>query len=73
MKVTLESTTRIITVNGIEMRVWEGETANGVKCHAYIPRIACEHTADSQEFDRDLLEYAAPSPEIAALPLRMIL
>lgn len=39
MKVTLESTTKIVTlvIDGKEVpaRIWEGETSAGIKCHAF--------------------------------------
>lgn len=77
MKVTLESTSKIITlvVNGhdVPARIWEGTTANGIKCHAYITRIAISKDDDAAEFERDLKEHAAPTPAIQAIPLRMIL
>lgn len=77
MKVTLESTTKIVelVINGVAVpaRVWEGATDNGILCHAFITRIAVKNDDDSAEFERDLHEQRAPSPEIQAIPLRMIL
>lgn len=77
MKVTLEPTTKIValTLDGktFPARIWEGETASGIKCHAYIPRIAVAKTEDSAEFERELLEQRAPSAAIEAIPLRLIL
>lgn len=77
MQVALESTDKIVTlvINGADVpaRVWEGVTANGVPCHAFITRIAVANDQDSGEFDRDLQKHKAPTPEIAAIPLRMIL
>ena len=77
MKVTLESTTKIVdlVVDGkpIPARIWEGTTANGVRCHAYITRIAVASKDDSAEFDRDLAEQRPPSQEVLAIPLVYIL
>lgn len=77
MRVQLESTTKIVTliVDGKEIpaRVWEGATEGGVRCHAYITRIAVAHADDASEFERDLQEHRTPTPEIAAIPLRLIL
>lgn len=77
MKVALQSTSKIVTVviNGVEVpaRVWEGKTSTGVDCHAFITRIAARSDNDLSEFDRDLRETAAPSAEVQAIPLRMIL
>jgi hypothetical protein len=78
VKVVLQSTTKIVEFEQpggarIECRVWEGVTEGGVRCHAYIPRIAAASTDDLQEFERDLKEHAAPSETIRSIPLRMIL
>lgn len=78
MKVTIESTDKIVelTMHGqtLPARVWEGETAHGVKCHAYITRIAVDPDADAREFERDLQAQHKPaSAAIAAIPLRLVL
>jgi hypothetical protein len=77
MKVTLESTAKTVTlvIDGkpVPARVWEGLTANGIPCHAFITRIAVKNEDDAGEFERDLREQRAPSVEVAAIPLRMIL
>jgi hypothetical protein len=77
MKVTLESTDKTVdlTLNGqtLPARIWEGQTDTGVQCHAYITRIACDHTANAREFERDLQEQRRASPAIAAIPMRLVL
>jgi len=40
MKITIESTTKIVELNGIRTRVWEGKSENGTKVHAFIARVA---------------------------------
>lgn len=77
MKVTLENTTKIVTVNidghDVPARIWEGETENGVKCHAFITRIAVHKDDDCAEFEKELQECKGPSAEIDNIPMRMIL
>ena len=73
MKVTLHSTSKIVTLNGLPARIWEGTTEGGIPCHAYVTRIAVAEDADATEFEKELQEHTAPSPEIEAIPLRMIL
>lgn len=73
MKIEIESTTKIVHLNGVPARIWEGKTASGIKVHCYITRIAVADGQDTGEFDRELQEHRAPSTEIAAIPLRMIL
>ncbi len=74
MRVQLHSTDKIVHLNGVPARIWEGITEGGIQCHAFITRIACdEENLHKEEFERDLIEHEAPSTEIAAIPLRMIL
>lgn len=77
MNVILRSTSKVVTliVNGAEVpaRIWEGETERGVKCHAYITRIAVGFDQDSSQFEAELQEHIPPSTEIANIPLRMII
>ena len=72
MRVTLESTTKIvelITGNGhtVPARIWEGHTENGIPCHAYITRIAVARTEDASQFERELVEHRPPTAAVAAL------
>ena len=79
MKVTLYPTTKMVVLkadilsDGIPARVWEGETEQGVKCHALISRIAVDKDADATELFSSLFECAAPSAEVEAIPNRLIL
>jgi hypothetical protein len=78
MKVTLESTDRIVELvqNGqtIPARIWEGTTAKGIRCHAYITRIAVSDKDDAGEFERDLQEQHKPtSPELNVIPTRLVI
>ncbi len=77
MKVTAESTSRIVTlvVDGADVpaRVWEATTERGVKCHLYVTRVQVDRSLDCGEFERELREQRPPSPEVQAFPLRMIL
>lgn len=75
MKITIESTTKLVTVNGVPARIWEGHTESGIPAHCYVTRIAAPNTPglDLAEFERDLQEHRAPSAEVAAIPLRFIL
>lgn len=81
MKITIESTTRIVQVKPegmsyiatIACRVWEGQTESGIKVQCLIPRIAALKTDDLAEFERELQEQKAPSAEIQAFPMRMII
>jgi len=73
MTITMSSTTKIVELNGVSSRIWEGETASGIKCHAYITRIAVDPGQDASQFETELEECKPPSPELEVIPLRMIL
>jgi hypothetical protein len=79
MKVTLESTTQIVTIVDsttqatIPARVWEGTTDSGIKVQALITRIAAKTGQDLSQFERELQETRPPSADFQAFPLRMIL
>jgi hypothetical protein len=73
MKITIESTTKMVQLNGVPARVWRGETESGIPVHAFVTRIAVSGDQDQSQFQRELQEHAAPSPEIQSIPLRLIL
>lgn len=79
MKVTLTSTSKIVMLkpgplsDGVPARVWEGETETGIKCHAFITRIAVDKNENAEQFERELKKCEAPSTEIQAIPNRLIL
>ncbi|MGH8748817.1 MAG: hypothetical protein ACREU5_06895 [Burkholderiales bacterium] len=74
MKITIEPTD---VFDGVSCRVWEGEDDQGTPVHCYISRVAvpterCTRDVERRFADR-LKETRAPSPEIRALPLRLLL
>ena len=82
MKITIESTTKIVqlkTQSGavVAARIWEGHTASGTPVHCFVTQICPTITDQSdprfKEFERELLEQVAPSVEVEAIPLRLIL
>lgn len=84
MKITIESTTKIVklVISGEEVpaRVWQGETADGIPVQAFITRIAPEiPTSDPRideltvEFEKDLKRQADPRPTVQAIPLRFFI
>jgi len=77
VKVTLENTDKVVLLTlgevTVPARIWEGTTANGIACHAYITRIAVGDTDNAAEFERDLKETRKASAAVGAIPLRLIL
>ena len=73
MKVTLESTEKFVTLNGVPARIWEGTTEHGTKVQAFITRIGHPEGEDGSEFERDLSSASTPRPEPSVILSRFIL
>jgi hypothetical protein len=73
MKIAIQSTSKIVEINGVPARVWEGITENGVAVTCLITRIAVKREADCSQFERELKEQKPPSAELNAWPMRMVL
>jgi hypothetical protein len=74
MKITIESTTKIVELNGVPARVWEGHTESGIPVHCFITRIAVNNQENTEEFDKQLKEHQAPrNADIESYPLRMLI
>lgn len=69
----VESTDKIVTLNGIPARIWEGETDSGIKCHCFITRIAARENENLEQFERELKSQRAPSSDVQAIPARLVL
>jgi hypothetical protein len=73
MLIILKNTDKIIDVNGIKSRLWEGKTDTGIFISCLIIRIAVNAKADQTEFDQELIECRPPSPEAdRAFPVRLV-
>ncbi len=73
MKITIESTEKIVTLNDVPARIWEGRTDSGTPVHCYVTRIAVVKEEDTRTFETELQEHRPPSADVQAIPLRMIL
>lgn len=72
MRMTVDSTSKMITVNGIPARIWEGTTEKGSRVVAFVMRVTAMGEDDG-EFVRDLLEVVAESPDVGVFPDRVTL
>jgi hypothetical protein len=73
VKIQLESTSKIVALNGVPARIWEGHTETGIPVHCFVTRIAVEKTQDTSQFEAELQEHRAPSADVQVYPLRMVL
>jgi hypothetical protein len=73
LKITIESTTKKVFLDGIPARIWEGQSDGGVKVICFISRVAVAEGQDVSQFQKELSQQRPPSVEAEAFPLRMIL
>lgn len=74
MKLTIESTTRVINVNGVPARVWEGTSENGTPVYLAVTRVAVPEGADQAPFQKELQTHKGPSDAaVQCFPLRMVI
>jgi hypothetical protein len=71
MKITIESTSEVVALNGVRARVWQGKTDSGIPVAAFVASIAVDRAEDCAEFDRQLQAHAEPRPDLRELPLWM--
>ena len=74
MTIHITSTTKIVHLNGVPARIWEGMTESGIRVHCFVTRIAVGKDENVEQFEAELSKQRIPSPEVAsAYPDRMIL
>ena len=85
MKITIENTSKVVELNGVPARIWEGTTDTGIPVHCYVTRIAVAKDADLTQFERELYgcnppswfswwcTMRPPSAAVKEIPLRMVL
>ena len=73
MMLRIRNTTKIVELNGVPARVWEGETDSGIPVILFVTRIAVAKADDQAPFERELQSISPPSPEAETFPARMIL
>ena len=77
MKINLESTSQIVTIECpdgvVKGRIWDGHTESGIYVQCIITRIAAPADADHTQFQRELKECRVPEPGEMVFPLRMVI
>lgn len=70
MKIQIEATDQLTTLDGVSVRVWNGVTEDGIPCTLFVHRIAVRDDADCSRFERELIEKL---PAGRHVPLRLVL
>jgi hypothetical protein len=66
MKATMESTNKLVVVNGLNLRVWEGTTEKGVRFVALVNRLAGATPADQSSLIAATIgNHKDPDPALA--------
>lgn len=76
MKLNIESTTKIVELNGVQCRLWEGETESGIPVVCFIPRVAVNKNENNERmavFEKELTECKTPRADTMQFPSRLII
>ena len=60
MEIKMQATEIITTIEGVPVRLWEGETEEGTKCKVFVHRILVHENEDASQFERELEEQMPP-------------
>lgn len=64
MKILMESTSHIVTVDGVECRIWNAVTESDIQCFVFVHRVAVRNSVDQKELS-DLL--GVPEPDVMVI------
>lgn len=67
MKLTLEPTDKIQTIDGARCRLWTGTTASGIPVHAYIAAVSPQTNDETVATLFKLELNALPEPRISGV------
>ena len=73
MRLDIENTDILATINGVPARVWQGKSSSGIPVTVWVTRIAVNEKEDTALFQKELRECAPPTVEAQSFPLRMVL
>jgi len=78
MNIKISNTSKVVTLNNVPARIWQGETDSGIKVVCFVTRVAVDTTQHNwkdylSQFEKELQEQKAPSREIESFPLKMII
>jgi hypothetical protein len=70
MTITIEPTGHLVDLDGVQCRLWEGTTDQGVKCKVFVLRVAVHKDEDQSAFEHALKTQLPPG---RAISLRQVL
>ena len=76
MKANLQSTNKLVNINDVTARLWEGETETGMKVSAFIVRVAVDQDSElkvKQQLFDELQQCVPPSDTWRDLPNQLFI
>ncbi len=75
MTITISPTAKIVQINDVPARVWQGHTNDNVPVTAFITRISpdSDQESDQNAFREALQETVSPTSRVQSIPLHLIL
>lgn len=74
VRLAIESTTKVVEVDGVAARVWEGTTETGIPVLCFVTRVGVDRSEDQAQFEAELESHRAPrSRDLDAWPSRLVL
>ena len=65
MKIQMEPTENVVSIDGVECRIWNAVTDSNVQCFVFVHRIGVRNDSDLGAFEQALAE--RPDPEALRL------
>jgi hypothetical protein len=59
MKIQMEATEHVVSIDGVECRIWNAVTDSNIPCFVFVHRIAVREEEDLEQFEDLLLR---PNP-----------
>jgi len=60
VRLSISTTDKIVSLDGVQCREWDGVTDTGVRCTVYVHRVAAKEEADQGVFEDDLCPMDPP-------------
>jgi len=61
MKIQMEATEHVVSIDGVECRIWNAVTDSNIPCLVFVHRIAVRDEDDHEKFEQML--FTRPQPQ----------
>jgi hypothetical protein len=65
VKLSIEMSDELVSVDGVQCRIWNGHADNGVPVRVYVHRVAVPLGEPMKAFDEELLSKKPPERELS--------